>query len=1084
MRTICKIAISSLLLILSTQLFAQTNFSVQELMSIRNIKGDLEARSYMSNFYIPSEVPSTEEDLSFLFLWCVLTGNLCDGNDEYNAEYIRTIDSYLSPLLSDNFKLNETLVEWIPSIYFRYAIVKFKQEEIAQAIDCLKMLHSWFADAPEFKAIDEDYPAYLKSLCMLMCRDYHDYYNAIPYLDEALPLMETQFGKNSEPYIDILYFKSISLRIQGFYDQALPMMRDAISGYKQLGSISPSVIANLEYELNLTESMAQGKLPNSNIDSSENLSSLQCQQLIMEGRNEEVLPHLLRIKLNYESTSNIPELDYFVVCTMLVNAYNALGRIEEAAKIPADIKKRISLDNIPQGHIAAYYEGIGLTKYYLLDFVGAAQNFKYAISFMYNNGIKGVELSKSLSNLALCYEGLESYLNAKWYIDEACDVYEESNETLFDGTPWGMTLLNNRGMILSNLHYYDEAETLYKKVIDTIELTPTTSQSINLIYNNLANIYQLRGEWQKSIDLLEKVRSQNLFEEYQFQHNLAIGYAMIGDSKSGAALTKGREVAEGLFFNYSSYLTKNEKEKLWSNQASEMMLLNNYLAFQVPEITPSSYQNIIIAKNLGIYFDNIIKETIISSTDNTVRSLYADLIVHQDRLNKLSRDDSTYTQLVNQINTLERELLTYIPPLTEIITSKFPDWITVQSKLADDEVAIEYTVIPTVSDWSDKESVDACYGAYIITKNCTKPELIKLCDRDTLDNIITNFDFDPARISDFYDDDRVYSMVFAPLEKFLGKATTIIYSPSGAINSINIGALSDLTNRRLNERYKFRMVLTTAEIGDSIEFTPQNLVLYGGIDYDTSPEKMASIASKYSLSNSEPALLATRGELDRGNWSYLPGSLSEIMAIKGLAQSFLSTTTFSGENATEESLKAYSFEPSSILHLATHGFYIRNQEQWDATPFLNNKKSVIRKDDNLIRSGLLLSGANNIWTGKFNSIPDSEDGILTSSEISYLNLENVGLLVLSACESGRGYVDPVEGVYGLSRAFKMAGVGSILMSLWKVPDEPTSLLMESFYRHLIIDKKSTIDSLTMAQRELISRGYTSPYYWAPFVILD
>jgi CHAT domain-containing protein len=91
--------------------------------------------------------------------------------------------------------------------------------------------------------------------------------------------------------------------------------------------------------------------------------------------------------------------------------------------------------------------------------------------------------------------------------------------------------------------------------------------------------------------------------------------------------------------------------------------------------------------------------------------------------------------------------------------------------------------------------------------------------------------------------------------------------------------------------------------------------------------------------------------------------------------------------------------------------------------------------------------------------------------------------VLSACETGQGFVDNLDGVMGMQLAFKHAGVGSIVMSLWKVPDIATSILMKSFYEELC--NGSTIrQSLKRAQKYLIELGYTDPYYWASFVVLD
>ncbi|MBP5369166.1 MAG: CHAT domain-containing protein, partial [Bacteroidales bacterium] len=150
-------------------------------------------------------------------------------------------------------------------------------------------------------------------------------------------------------------------------------------------------------------------------------------------------------------------------------------------------------------------------------------------------------------------------------------------------------------------------------------------------------------------------------------------------------------------------------------------------------------------------------------------------------------------------------------------------------------------------------------------------------------------------------------------------------------------------------------------------------------------------------------------------------------------------------------------------------------------PFAQNVNSYSQKESAMVLSGLALSGANNIWKGNFD-LPNAEDGILTAYEISQLDLSNTRLAVLSACETARGRIFPVDGVFGLQRAFKQAGAGSILMSLWKVDDAATALFMEHFYKFLF-ETHDRHAALKMAQSE-VKKQHPDPYYWAAWVMLD
>jgi len=139
-------------------------------------------------------------------------------------------------------------------------------------------------------------------------------------------------------------------------------------------------------------------------------------------------------------------------------------------------------------------------------------------------------------------------------------------------------------------------------------------------------------------------------------------------------------------------------------------------------------------------------------------------------------------------------------------------------------------------------------------------------------------------------------------------------------------------------------------------------------------------------------------------------------------------------------------------------------------------------DHPMLRSGLIMAGGNTAWQGK-QTLEGKEDGILTAYEISQMNLSNTELVVLSACETGLGEIQGNEGVYGLQRAFKIAGAKYLIMSLWQVPDKQTSLLMTTFYKKWLEDKMAIPDAFHAAQKELREIGL-DPYQWAGFVLVE
>jgi CHAT domain-containing protein len=193
-----------------------------------------------------------------------------------------------------------------------------------------------------------------------------------------------------------------------------------------------------------------------------------------------------------------------------------------------------------------------------------------------------------------------------------------------------------------------------------------------------------------------------------------------------------------------------------------------------------------------------------------------------------------------------------------------------------------------------------------------------------------------------------------------------------------------------------------------------------------------------------------------------------------------------GSTATEEFFKQLGrTEPAPhILHLATHGYFFSDQKDATAGSGIREREPVFKgSNDPMIRSGLILAGANAAWTSG-QPPAQGEDGILTAYEISQQNLSNTEFVVLSACETGLGQIEGNEGVYGLQRAFKIAGVKYLIMSLWQVNDQKTSELMIEFYRGYL-DRKLPVREAFWAARNAMRAKYPgSAYVWAGFVLVE
>jgi len=313
--------------------------------------------------------------------------------------------------------------------------------------------------------------------------------------------------------------------------------------------------------------------------------------------------------------------------------------------------------------------------------------------------------------------------------------------------------------------------------------------------------------------------------------------------------------------------------------------------------------------------------------------------------------------------------------------------------------------------------------------------------------------------------DQLAPYVWQPILDVLGyQPKNIYFAPSGMhyLYPVESHRLTD--GRLMCEAYRMHRLSSTRWLSyKDDDLQGHDAVVYGGIAYDEDTDCDAVAATN-----------------DRGavvGLPYLSGSKNEAefitQSINSIKQKDVQARMLLCHQATEASVKALSGRQTRILHIATHGFYQAG------------KKTDASLDNTLLRSGLFFAGANNVWPdGPFNR--GANDGVLTADEISVLDLRGMTLTVWSACETGQGDVSG-DGVFGLQRGFKKAGAKSILMSLWKVDDEATCLLMTEFYRNWIDEKMSKHDALEAAKQTVRShkeKGWDDPKYWAAFILLD
>jgi CHAT domain-containing protein/tetratricopeptide (TPR) repeat protein len=336
----------------------------------------------------------------------------------------------------------------------------------------------------------------------------------------------------------------------------------------------------------------------------------------------------------------------------------------------------------------------------------------------------------------------------------------------------------------------------------------------------------------------------------------------------------------------------------------------------------------------------------------------------------------------------------------------------------------------------------------------------------------------------------LYQRAFQPLLPLLGTTRRLFLSPDGQLALVPFAALHD-GQQFLVDAFDF----TYLPSGKNLLSPPQESNTPGSVVVLADPDFSASLpagphSQEATRTRAIPSLpgehffSTLRTELAQRAWALapLPGTRQEAKAIQRLlpqAQLFL------GPEATKARL--LQLPPPGVLHVATHGFFLDHAPEPTASRAvghfgaLSDPPPAARPPDPLLRSGLILAGARAQASSGSSPTPPSDGGLVTALELAGLNLWGTQLVVLSACDTGRGDVKPGQGVYGLHRAFLVAGAETVVMSLWKVDDETTRALMEAYYSNLLAGQ-GRATALREAMRAL-RRTQPHPYAWAPFIAM-
>lgn len=491
------------------------------------------------------------------------------------------------------------------------------------------------------------------------------------------------------------------------------------------------------------------------------------------------------------------------------------------------------------------------------------------------------------------------------------------------------------------------------------------------------------------------------------------------------------------------FLTERQREGFWAQQQPLFKALSHDCGNGRGELR---YNAALLNKNLLLSSASRLRSIVEASGDEA-------LITDFRRL----RDAVGMGVSADSIEALERSIQSRSEAYGSYTSAVDIDMRSVQQSLSANECAIE--IVPALRD--SVTSFDA---------------LVLNARGVTVVPLFTEGEINAALTGDIYDKSSKFGQsLWHKLSKAVGKSQRIYISPDGPFHSIAFEYLMVDGKRRANEVYDISRVSSTRELCLGTQKRAiDGGALFGGIDYNLDSEDKQLALEEVGLIRGHVGETLGKNVMP---WLFLPGTLGEVTEIdKSLEKAGKHSRLFTSDLALEEAFYTLSGKSPSILHMATHGFYLPQYQ--GANP--------------LSKTGLVMAGANHFWREGWNLAPEPHDGILTGAEIAGLDLGNTDLVVLSACQSGLGDVSS-EGVFGLPRAFKKSGAGSILMSLWPVHDDATRMLMSEFYRSFL-SGNSKREALRTAQEAVKSASFTTengkkesgalPKYWAAFVLLD
>ncbi len=846
-----------------------------------------------------------------------------------------------------------------------------------------------------------------------------------------------------------------------------------------------------------------------------NLSNLHAN----EGRHKLAETYYFRCKEIYENLYGDSHPNTATIYNNLACLYHEVGKYSEAEKLfkrALDIREKFygpvyRSVATTLGNLATVYQDQG--RYLKAEPL-------YLRSLSINEEILGkahLSVGTSLDILGNFYRIQGKYSKAEDHIIRALEIIKKR---LGQNHSQIAISINNLAAISHDLGKFEKAETLYNKALSMrIKIYGTEHLYVAESNKNLARLYYDWGKYELSEPLYKQalVIKENLLGSThpivgEIQQEIAKLYASEYDSIQSAEYYEKSWHSRQEFIEHV-FSSSSENQKLrWIKKYPliDNSLLSLALQQKNQTLNKTALKMILYGKSAVIDAILAEKEAAYCNYDEDIMKMLEDrssvcnqianLILFDQSKNITNSTSDSLKKLYAVQDSIEQELSVQCSEFKNEITSTQFNLNQIASNLPSESVLwefIKYEPFDFYSPGTEKERTGKSRYAVFSLNHNGEVSALDLGESDHIDSLIMAtrkmiYDSETRIYSHLAPElelqlkdvtSKLYKLIFEPLAKDLQEQTSIQISLDGQLHLLPLDILPIPDGSYVIEKYRLSYLSSGKDLlkSNTASSFSNDVVIITNPDYNRSIQDVSNQNQKTFVKNinsiSQPV---NNKKVNYSARKFIPllycQNEKELIVNTFIQLENINIYEYSDEYATESVIKQLEIFPR-ILHIATHGYYNNNKD-------FNRKLSI---DHPFHHSGIVLAGANNLFKTDEIIANDFENGILTAYEVSSLNLQGTELVTLSACETGLGETLNGEGVFGLRRAFKHAGAQSILMSLWRVQDKETSVLMDGFYRRWLMGNISKQDALHNTSLNILDNcrkkwGHGHPLFWGGFIL--